>query len=247
MGVMHAKLTLLLTSAVLALVTFAPNVAYAQKDEAISGPIVRRKVLYRSTRVEIVPQGGLTLNDAFRRNYIAGVGLQYHLTNEFGLGLSGGYGIAHGNTDLANNVVGTLEQASPGALQNISYSQINWLADLTLSYVPVFGKFSVFKSKTFPYDFHLNGGLTLVSESGVAAVDGGNVDVEIEGIRPGGVIGGGVRLFLSDMLSLNVDLKTLLITRAPVSSGTANAELKPTMFATVGVGIFLPGRVKISR
>lgn len=244
MSGMDAKTIPLLTAALLALVTLAPNVAYAEKDEAVSGPIVRRKVLYRSTRFEITPHAGLTLNDAFRRNYVFGAGFQYHLTNEFGLGLSGGFAPLHGNTDLANNI----ELVAPSsALDDISYSQVQWLADLTLSYVPIFGKFSVFKSVTFPYDFHLNGGLSLVNEVGVAAVDGGNVDSEIEGIRPGGVIGGGVRLFLSDMISLNVDLKTLLITRAPVSSGSANAELKPTMYATVGVGIFLPGRVKISR
>jgi len=244
MSGMYAKTIPLFTVVVLALMTFAPNVAYAKKDEAVSGPIVRRKVLYRSTRVELVPQAGLTLNDPFRRNYMFGAGFNYHLTNEFGLGLSAAISPLHGNTDLANNI----EAVAPAsAIEDVSYAQVSWLADLTLSYVPIFGKFSVLKNFTFPYDFHLNGGLTLVNEAGVAAVDGGNVDSEIEGIRPGGVIGGGVRLFLSDMISLNLDLKTLLITRAPVSSGSANAELKPTMYTTVGVGIFLPGRVKISR
>lgn len=247
MGDMNAKTIQLFTGVLLALVVLAPSTAMAEDDATSDGPIVRRKVLYRSTRFEVAPQIGLTFNDAFRRNYTAGAALQYHLTNEFGIGLSGGFGVIHSNTDLSNNIGDTLAASNPAAANNISFSQINWLVDLTLSYVPIFGKFNIFQSITVPYDFHLQGGLAVVNEAGVALVEGNDIDSEIEGIRPGGVIGGGVRLFLSDMLSLNVDLKTLLVTRAPVSSGSANAELKPTMFATVGLGIFLPGSVKISR
>ena len=244
---MLSKWTKFWVAAFTLLILLAPNVAFAEKDEAVSGPIVRRKVLYRSTRFEVAPQVGLTLNDAFRRNYIGGAAFNYHLTNEFGIGLSGGFAPLHGNTDLANNVSATLEQSNRNKLNDISYSEIQFLVDFTLSYVPIFGKFSVFNSLILPYDLHLIGGATIVNEQGVAAVDGGSVDSEIEGIRPGGVIGGGLRLYLTDMLSLNLDLKALLVTRAVVSSGTANAELKPTLFSTLGLGIFLPGRVKISR
>lgn len=245
---MQSKPMLWLMAAVAVLTVLAPSAEAFAQDEAVTdeGPIVRRKVLYRSTRVEFSPMAGMTLNDAFRRNIIAGAGIQYHLTNEFGIGVSGGYGLLHPETDLSQNITATLEASSPGTLDNISYSEIQWLVDFTLSYVPIFGKFSFFKSTTIPYDLHLNGGLTLVNEQGVAARDG-EVDAELEGLRPGGVIGGGVRLFLSDMFSLNIDLRTLFISRATVSSGSANAELKPTMYGTLGVGIFLPGTVKISR
>ena len=250
MGTMQTKSLQWLLGALAAIVVLVPvGELAAAEDKAVSddGPIVRRKVLYRSTRVEIAPAAGMTLNDAFRRNIVAGAGFNYHLTNEFGIGVSGGYGVLHPSTDLANNIQTTLQNTSPSTLGTISYSEIQWLVDFTLSYVPIFGKFSVFKSATIPYDLHLNGGLTVVNEVGQSAVPGGNVDSEIEGLRPGGVVGGGVRLFLSDMLSLNLDVKTLFISRAPVSSGSANAELKPTMFGTLGVGIFLPGTVKVSR
>lgn len=241
----HAKSTQILLAILGALIVIAPAAdAFAEKDEAVSdgGAIVRRKLLYRSTRFEITPAAGMTLNDPFRRNIIGGAGFYYHLTNEFGIGASGGYGVLHTNTDLSNNINATAPSA-----EDISYSEIQWLADFTLSYVPIFGKFSIFKSATFPYDLHLTGGLTVVNESGVKAEGSGDVDAEVEGIRPGGVIGGGLRLFVSDMLSINLDTRTLFISRAPISSGSANAELKPTVFATLGVGIFFPSTVKISR
>lgn len=250
MGTMQTKSIQCLLATLAALVVVGPSGdVFADDDEAVTdtGPIVRRKVLYRSTRVEITPAIGMTLNDAFRRNIITGLGLQYHLTNEFGIGVAGGYGILHPETDLAKNVTTTLQQSSPSTLGTISYSEVQWMVDFTLSYVPIFGKFTVFKSATIPYDLHLNGGLAIVNEVGQPAVAGGNVDSEVEGLRPGGVIGGGVRLFLSDMISLNLDMKTLFVSRAPVSSGSANAELKPTMYGSFGVGIFLPGAVKVSR
>lgn len=244
---MNAKTIQLLTSVLLALVVGAPSVAQAADNAEDRGPIVRRKVLYRSTRFEITPQVGTTLNDAFRRNFIGGLGLQYHLTNEFGIAVTGGFAALHGNTDLANNIEATLSGRNADRARNVSFAQMNWLVDLSLTYVPIFGKFNVFQRFTMPYDLHLNGGLVILAEKAVPLVEGGTVDEEIEGIRPGGVIGGGVRMFLSDMLSLNVDLKTMLVSRASVSSGSASAELKPAMLATVGIGIFLPGTVKISR
>lgn len=238
----------LLIAVIGALTALAPTGEVYAQDEAVSdsGPIVRRKLLYRSTRVEVTPMAMMTLNDAFRRNIIGGAQIAYHLTNEFGIGISGGYGILHPETDLSKNISATLEQSNPATLDTISYSQIQWFVDFTLGYVPIYGKFSIFKSATVPYDIHLTGGLTLVNEQGVAA-GAGEVDSEIEGIRPGGVVGGGARLFLSDMLSLNLDLRTMLITRALVSRGTANAELSPTVMAQLGLSIFLPGTVKISR
>jgi outer membrane beta-barrel protein len=240
----NVKSTQRLFALLAALIVLVPAAdAFAEKDQAVdSGAIVRRKLLYRSTRVEITPAAGMTLNDAFRRNYIGGAGFNYHLTNEFGIGVSGGYGVLHSNTDLSNNINATAPSAD-----NISYAEIQWLADFTLSYVPIFGKFSLFKSATIPYDLHLLGGLTVVNEVGTTPEGNGTVDAEVEGIRPGGVVGGGVRLFLSDMLSVNFDTRTLFISRAPISSGSANAELKPTVYATLGVGIFFPSTVKISR
>lgn len=237
-----------LLAALMAMVPAAD--AAAETDEAVSdtGPIVRRKVLYRSTRFELIPAASVTLNDPFRGNIMAGAGFNYHLTNEFGVGLTAAYGLLHPETDLSKNIAETLQNSpAAGRLSDISYSTIQWTADLLLSYVPIFGKFSFLKSMQFAYDIHLFGGLSLVNYVGSPAVDGGNVDSEVEGLQPGGALGAGFRLFLSDMVSLNLGIKSLIGSRAEVSSGSAKAELGQTLMTTVGVGIFLPGDVKISR
>jgi len=230
--------------------------AFAEQDTAVEeadesavddGPIVRHKLLYRSTRFEIAPHAALSINDAFRRNVLFGANVMYHLTNEFGIGASFAYGPIHFNTSLANNVRDTLQSTNPGALQTISYTQMQFMGAVSLGYVPIFGKFSLLKSASFNYDLHLGLGVSFVSEQATAAVDGGATDDALTSLRPGGEFDLGFRLFLTDMLSLNVDLKNLFYSRAEVSAGSASAELSHVPVATVGVGIFFPGEVKISR
>lgn len=214
------------------------------------GPIVRRKLLYRSTRFEFAPYVGATLNDGFRRNMLAGANFSYHLTNEFGFGGTFGYGIFQLDTSLADNITQTLQaNGQTGILNEISYSYIQWAADLGLSYVPLYGKFTLFGSSTMNWDLHLVGGLSIVNEAAELAVEqaGRNPDEALSGIRPGGLFQVGVRLFVSDMISINVEAKNLLYSRAEISTGSADPEFQNTVLFTAGVGIFLPGEVKVSR
>jgi outer membrane beta-barrel protein len=232
--------------AVLGLLTLlAPVTAFAEEDAAVSGgDIVRRKLLYRSTRFEVAPQVNFTVADSFRRNVMAGVGLSYHLTNEWSFAASGNFGVLQLETDLSENLAATL---SPSQIDDVSYSYIQWQADVGLSYVPIFGKFSVLSSTSMAYDFHITGGFSAVNEAAEAAVDGGAVDDAIAGFRPGGFLQFGVRLFVSDMMSVNFDMKNLMYTRAELSRGSADSEFQNTVMLGAGVSFFFPGEVKISR
>ena len=212
------------------------------------GPIVRRKLLYRSTRFEVAPQLGVTINDAFRRNMLVGANFAYHLTNSFGIAASAGYGILQFDTNLSESIETELAAENEELLADISYSYIEWMADLGLSYVPIFGKFSLLKSATVNYDINLTAGVSVVNEAVDPAIEGGSIDESIGGIRPGGFVGVGMRLFLSDGLSLNFQLKDLIYNRAEISSrNLGEAEIANTFVGFVGVSLFLPGEVKISR
>lgn len=232
--------------AILSLVAFlAPTIVFAEDDAAVSGgDIVRRKLLYRSTRFEVAPQINFTIADSFRRNMLVGAGISYHLTNEWSFAASGGFGVLQLETDLSENMAASLTSA---ALADVSYSYIKWQADVGLSYVPVFGKVSILSSTSLSYDFHFTGGFSAVTEGAEAAAENGRVDEAIEGFRPGGFLQFGVRMFLSDMMSLNVDVKNLLYSRAEISRGSADAKFQNTVMLGVGLSFFLPGEVKISR
>jgi len=225
------------------LIVLVPAEASAEDGAISQGDIVRRKLLYRSTRFEVAPTMGITLGDSFRRNVLVGANLAYHLTNEWSIGISGGYGILQLETDLSDNIASTL---SANRLNEVSYSYIAWQADVGIHWVPIFGKFSIFKSTAVAYDFHMGAGFLFANEDAVAAGNG-PIDESLTGIRPGAALTFGVRLFLSDMLSLNVDLKNMLFSRAEISRGSATPEFKDTVMLNIGLGIFLPGDVKISR
>ena len=213
-----------------------------------SGPIVRRQLLHRSARFELQPMATFSMNDTYVRNVMAGVSGTYYLNNVFGLGASFQYGALHPTTNLRDNLEATLaDNGELARLDSLSYSYLGWAADVGFTYVPIFGKFSVMNSLFSHYDLHLFGGMVIVNEGVEGSSEGVIVDDGIAGTRPGGYFGGGLRFFMSDMFALNVQVRNYLYNRAEISSGNANPQLSNTVMFSVGLGIFLPGEVKISR
>jgi outer membrane beta-barrel protein len=231
--------------------TFAfDSEAYAQESRETareSGSVIRHQLLYRSTRVELAPMLGMTLNDAYLRNGIVGATLSYHLTNEWGLSAVAGYGVAQLDTDLRNSVEAKLEENASDDLNQLSYSHIQWLAGLEVNYVPIVGKFSLFNSIITNYDIHLIGGFTFIGETAQSAIDGGEVDSQLEGLRPAPTVGLGTRFFLGDGISANIQLRDYLYSRSEVSTLTSDPEFKNNFMLTLGMSFFFPQEVKISR
>lgn len=227
----------------------ATAAADSRTSDLEDGPIVRRQLMHRSGRMELSPMLGVTLNDAYIRNTLVGVNAVYHINNVFGLGLTASYGLLHTDTSLRESVVAELQrvQGRDNTLANLSYSQINWAMDAGFTYVPMFGKFSVLNRWAFHYDLHMLAGLGIVGEGAVPALPNGPVAGGLEGTRPGGMLGFGFRLFANDRISANFQVRDYIFSRAQVSSGSANPQLTNTFVMSLGVGVFFPGDVRISR
>ena len=211
-----------------------------------TGPIVRRQLLHRSGRFEVQPMAAFTLNDPFIRNTLPGISGTFFLNNVFGLGATFNFGVLHLDTNLRQNLEETLGEAGVQS-RNLTYSKIGWTLDAGLVYVPLFGKFSVMNSFFTHYDLHLMGGMAMISETAEAARETIVADDGLSGVRPGGMVGVGLRFFLGDMVSLNFQMRNYIATRAKVSSGAASAQLGNTVLLSAGVGIYFPGEVRISR
>lgn len=224
--------------------------AFAQENRENardSGSVIRHQLLYRSTRLEVAPLIGVTLNDAYLRNGIAGAAVSYHLTNDWGLSVVGGYGLTQLDTDLRESVEAKLQENNSESLNELSYSYVKWLIGAEVSYVPIVGKFSLFNSIITNYDIHLVAGFSFIGESAMAATDGGEVDEQLEGLRPAPTIGLGTRLFLSDGISANLEVRDYLYSRSEVSTLTSDPEFKNNVMVTLGMSFFFPQEVKISR
>ncbi len=229
-----------------------------QEESALeTGPSVRRKVLYRSTRLELAPMVGTTTSGAYLRDVVTGVNLNYYLTNAVGIGLVGGYSPLHLETDLARNVKSSLESNDSERLENLQFSFLQWLAGVEFKFVPIFGKFSLMNSSVAHYDVHLMGGMTMIGRGVCEAnsvgescsgntVSGGETEFNT-GMIPAGTIGAGFRLFFGDAYALNLQARTHLYRRAEASTGNADPEFSSNMFVNLGFSMFFPQTVKISR
>jgi outer membrane beta-barrel protein len=216
--------------------------AAAQRRASLDeGPIVRRKLLFRSSRFEVSPRVGFTLGDSYKRNLLAGMDLNYYLTNEFGLGATGYFGAVQFDTDLLEQVNATVD---PELTRDISYSSVQLLFDVHLVYAPIYGKFSLFDT-IVNYDIHLLGGFG----GGILQAEGGAPEDKLSGFKPAPMFGGGVRAFITDGVAVVLDVRDYLYSAADVQSGAQEpqTELRNNFAMSLGVSFFFPGEVKVSR
>ena len=240
---MNKVLAVCLAAATCLSIVAMPLEAVADRRASLEeGPIVRRKLLFRSNRFELSPSLGSTMNDAYKRNYLVGIDANYHLTNHFGLGASGAFGVLTANTDLLNQVNETVDEHISNGL---AYSTTTVLFDLHLSYVPLFGKISVFDTNVVNYDFHLEAGFG----GALVAADGTVDDDQLSGFKPAPVFGMGVRLFIADSFAINFNVKDFVYSSADALEKGAEpqTELRNNFALSVGASFFFPTDVKVSR
>jgi outer membrane beta-barrel protein len=222
-----------------------------EEAEFTEGATVRHKLLYRSTRFEVSPLFGMTLGDAYLHNGIAGLNLAYYLTNEIGIGISGGYGVLHPRTNLASNMEARLEASDPEQLDELTLSYVQWMAGIEFLYVPAFGKFSLMNNLIAQYDVHLIGGFTMVGRSACSAAEcpsgSSGADPALSGATPAGTIGIGLRLFFEEAYAVHLQLRNHLYSRAEISAGDADPQFTNNVFLSLGFSFFLPQDVEISR
>ncbi len=236
--------------AALAAVTIAafPSAAQAQRRASLEeGSIVRRQLLYRSSRFELQPRLGGTLNDSFKRNVLAGLDMNYYLTNKFGLGVGGVFGAVSVDTDLLEQINGTLGGEDT---EGLSFTLTTLLIDAHISYVPIFGKLSVFKSNILDYDLHLLAGFG----GALLGVEGNTEGELLSGFKPGPMLGLGFRIFASNNFAITVDVRDYIYSSADIQEGPQDGrrpapvtELRNNLTLGLGVSVFFPGEVPISR
>ena len=212
------------------------------------GSVVRRKLLFRSTRFEVAPLVGFTLADPFNRNILAGANVSFHLTNSFGIGATFGYGVTSLSTDLRNNIDAVVPEEDRS---EIAYSTTRFVANVEGSYVPLFGKLSLFNSVILNYDLHLLLGAGFVGRGAQPSFDTGATSAAIDTLSGGtaaGVVGVGGRFYLNDFISFNTQVRDYIYSSSQVSFGTVGEpELRNNLMLSVGASFFFPTAVKVSR
>ena len=231
-----------------------PQTSFADDEEGVSsletGEPVRHLMLLRSGRFEIQPMAQFGINESFQQTIGFGASLAYYFTNYLGIGASFVYNPLHIDGDELDVV--HQEGYDQDVKDSLAVAKPTMNFDVGLYYTPMMGKFSVF-GWILNYDLHLFGGFGAIMMDSDCG-DGGSackerINGSLEGIKFAGVVGIGIRLFFNNFVAINFDCKNYLSKFADFSRGPADdrARFKDFVTGTVGVSIFLPVSVYMSR
>jgi outer membrane beta-barrel protein len=238
-----ARTALGLMAFLLVSLSFA-SFAAAQNRSLYEGPVVRRELLYRSSKMEIAPALGVAFGGIYQREIMAGAAFRYHLTNSFSVGLNVNYGIG-----MDSSLTDNLATASPEVSRQVETSVQTLLTDVHVSYVPIAGKINLFGNSTYHYDFSIGagvGGALLSSDA-----------EDIAGFKFGPALTLGMRFFVTDNIAINLRTTSYfyasaLAQRIVVDNGVRAPQpfeerFRAHTIGMLGISIFLPGDVRVSR
>ena len=247
-------------------------------------PAVRHRKLLVAGRFELAPLFESTINADFRHILGGGAKLEYHLTDKISIGAVGVFSTAL-NTKLVDRVIDTLEAVPNDMTREPSVqefkSRLNSMpihGAAYLSLTPWYGKLAAFGAAYVAFDFYFQAGVSYAQlksncPASVCAdenpgVTTGTPDMPIppdnnpnnddplnSGSRLGLYLGGGVHVFLSDFIALDLTVRDYAFSDNP-SGADFNADLFVSsddsrfihhLFFGAGISIFFPTKVKRTR
>lgn len=175
---------------------------------------VSRKVFLKEGRFELSPFGGMTINDAFVRRWLAGGRLTYHIAENFAVDVGGGY-------NLVDEKLNPIRVAAGEGFVT-SAARVQGLADISGTFSPAYGKIALMSEWILHYDLFVTGGAGAVFDA--------------SGVHPALQLGAGARFYMNRWMVLRVDLRDYIYPQ----DRSGIAVNKNLMFLNVGIGFFFP-------
>jgi outer membrane beta-barrel protein len=262
--------------------------AQSKKADLDEQPAVRHRLLLVAKRLEATPMFESTINADFRHFIGAGLKVEYHISDMLSFGGIGVFTTAL-DTKLTKRIKETLEDDVNDMTREPSLEQFDQRLNsmplhgaLYVSLTPWYGKLAAFGKAFVNFDFYFQGGFgfaTLKSscDEGICsdADPFGDTDPTMpgtqrdqdpnddpplnDGFRPGLYLGGGLHVFVSDFLAIDIAVRDYAFKDNP-SGADFNADLavgeNPDpdigddnrflhhLFVGVGVSVMLPFQVK---
>ena len=208
---------------------------------------VQRMYVLRNGRFELAPSLAMTVNDQYVSHPALAVGLNYWVTNVLAVGASFlWYQGVESESDLNFSIRRSTRLAVP-----ITEYQLG--AHLNFTYVPIYGKFSMFNDSIFQWDSYLVGGVGMMRTRPVAVVDPAVRTFDFDW-RVAFNAGIGIRVFLTKYLTVFGEFRDYIylekLENLEVSLGAdredestwidENATLTNNMSVHLGVTLFFP-------
>ncbi len=211
--------TLLKTFVILLLL--APSTASAQEDDNERRVhVLEQRPFLHALRVEVQPVFGFTINEVMYRYLQVGGALRFHITEEWSLG--GSYGFYLGDDSF--KTTSTFEDVQKQFELFPEKALVEWYAGGEFAYTPFYGKAILFGSAIMHWNAYLTAG---------AGVTKTTAD---DDLRITGMFGFGGRVFLTEWLTLFLEVKDHIYTE-PFKAGD---ELINNVVLFTGFGVFIP-------
>lgn len=208
---------------------------------------VQRIYALRRARLELAPSFSFTVNDQYVSHNAPAVALNFWITNVLAIGVNFlWYQGFEAESDLNFHIRRSTRLAVP-----ITEYQLG--AHLNFTYVPIYGKFSMFNEYIFQWDSYLVGGVGLMRTRPVSVVDPSTRTFDFD-IRVAFNVGMGIRVFVTRYLTVFGELRDYMylekLENLTVQLGQArydentwiseDATLTNNVAAHVGMTIFFP-------
>jgi outer membrane beta-barrel protein len=218
-----------------------------EKEVAEEIYAVQRMYVLRGGRFELAPSLAFTVNDPYVSHPALSVGLNYWVTNVLAVGANFlWYQGIESESDLNFSVRRSARLAVP-----ITEYQLG--AHLNFTYVPIYGKFSMFNSSIFQWDSYLVGGVGMMRTRPVAVVDPAVRTFDFDW-RVAFNAGIGIRVFVTRFFTIFGELRDYIylekLENLNVELGKdrerkstwidQNATLTNNVTAQLGVTLFFP-------
>lgn len=255
--------------------------AAADRANLDEQPAVRHRLLLVAKRLEATPMFESTINADFRHFVGGGLKLEYHLSDMLSIGGIGVYSTAL-DTKLTKRVRETLEMNVDNATREPSQTEFDQHLNemplhgaLYVSVTPWYGKLAAFGKAFVNFDFYFQAGFGFASlksscEASICSDDNPGVDPDPndpmvnaddnpnndaplnDGFKPGLYLGGGLHVFVTDAIAIDLAVRDYAFTDNP-SGADFNADLYVSeddsrflhhLFVGVGVSVMLPFKAK---
>ncbi len=218
-----------------------------QKEVAEEIYAVQRMYVLRNGRFELAPSIAFTVNDQYVSHDALAVGLNYWITNVLAVGASFlWYQGFESESDLNFSVRRSTRLAVP-----ITQYQLG--AHLNFTYVPIYGKFSMFNTSIFQWDSYLVGGVGMMRTRPVAVIDPAVRTFDFDW-RVAFNVGLGIRVFVTRYFAIFGELRDYMylekLENLNVSLGKPreqpstwidqNSTLTNNVMAHLGITLFFP-------
>jgi outer membrane beta-barrel protein len=220
-----------------ALVALAPRAARGSAADAFEHKVkpVSGQLYTKAGKLELTPNGALSLNDAFFTKYMGGLKLGYHVTEYFSLGVTGLFGTT--GTTGSTTVCPTNQPCHPATGDQLNQvpGEIKWIGGAEIAWAPIYGKLNLFAEKALHFDLSLLAGADLVTYRDVLrGAAAGTVPGDARAV--GGHVGLGARIFLARFMALRLEVKDLIYSVSALDRG----KLQNQLFAEAGLSFFIP-------